>query len=108
MDIVPTKYIITLSRSRLSAQQIRIETGRYGKQRTERNIPFCTICNSGDIEDKYNFVIICPIYREIRRQYSKIFYYVRSSVFILLMQVDTISVISMSTMHLLYTSLKYM
>ena len=50
-------------------------------QRLERNLRFCLICNTQDIEDEYHFTLICNNYNDIRKKYIKRYYYVRPSVF---------------------------
>lgn len=65
----------------MSSHQLRIETGRYGNDRIDRNQRYCTLCNSLDIEDEYHFVLICHIYHDIRILYIKRYYRVRPSMF---------------------------
>ena len=35
----------------------------------------CTLCNMNEIEDEYHFILQCPIYETIRKQYIKKYYY---------------------------------
>ncbi len=39
---------------------LRIETGRYGAQRVERHLRYCTVCDMMDIEDEFHFVLKVP------------------------------------------------
>ena len=71
--ILPERLRVPLSKLRLSSHSLRIETGRYGRARIERNQRQCVLCNS-DIEDKYHFVIKCPTYNDIRVKYIKSVY----------------------------------
>ena len=80
LDFVPKKFRISLTQLRLSAHSLRIEAGRYGNHRLERNQRTCQVCNSNDIEDEYHFVIICPAYVTLRKRYIKPFYLLRPSV----------------------------
>ncbi|XP_077980235.1 uncharacterized protein LOC144435518 [Glandiceps talaboti] len=52
---------------RLSVLPLEIENGR------RRNIPpterFCKICNTNMVEDEYHFLVICPLYNNLRIQY---------------------------------------
>ena len=91
LNICPTKYRIAFSKLRLSSHTLLIETGRYGRNRTERNERRCIMCDSGDVEDEYHFTLICSRYNDIRRLYLKQYYYRRPSVFkfIQLMQSDS-------------------
>ena len=60
-----------LAKLRLSSHTLAIETGRW---HTPQSIPkenrVCKICNDGNsVEDEYHFVMICPVYEDLRRQY---------------------------------------
>ncbi len=70
-----------LTRIRLGSHGLRIETGRYGRNRIERNQRVCPLCDSGDIEDAYHFIIVCPCLNHIRSKYIATFYRRRPSVF---------------------------
>ena len=49
-----------------------IEEGRYrGVERNERVCPFCTM---NVVEDEYHFLLVCPMYRELRKTYLPRFY----------------------------------
>ena len=66
------KYRTTLAKIRLSSHSLAIETGRHnGILRENRK---CTFCDLNDIEDEYHFIIICPLYRDIRRDYIPNYY----------------------------------
>jgi len=81
LDLLPFKLRTNLSRLRLCSIKLAIETGRYSRNRTDRNQRVCKLCNHGDIEDEYHFVLICPAFEHIRKIYLKQYYYVRPSVF---------------------------
>ena len=85
-----------ITKFRLSAHKLRIETGRYGQNRIERTERRCEICNSSDIEDEFNFVIMCPKYKWIRKRYIDNYYYERPSMFkfLELMSVTNIDVLN--------------
>ena len=85
LNALPNKLRAALSRLRLSSHQLRIETGRYSQNRAQR---ICTLCNKSDIGDEYHFVLVCPIYSNLRQKYICPYYYNRPSVykFTLLMQ----------------------
>ena len=55
-----------LSKIRISAHPLRVETGRYAAQRVERNLRICTFCNTGEIEDEEHFLLRCGKYEEQR------------------------------------------
>ena len=81
LDVLPKSLRIALSRLRLSSHPLLIETGRYGNNRTERRLRLCTFCNTGDIEDEFHFIVICPLYTDIRKIYIDRYYYKKPSVF---------------------------
>lgn len=73
LDVVKNpKFLLTLSRFRLSSHQLEIETGRYiGLTRDER---FCQNCNMRMIEDEYHFLLVCPNYSDLRKKYFPLYY----------------------------------
>ena len=75
------KFRESLTQLRLSSHQLRIETGRHGQRRTDRNERKCQICNSSDLEDEYHFVLICPAYVDLRQKYIPVYYRHRPSVY---------------------------
>ena len=70
-----------LTQLRLSAHSLCIQTGRYGRNRSERQDRLCNICDSGDVEDEFHFILKCKIYMIVRRRYIDAFYYKRASMF---------------------------
>ena len=63
------RFKIALSRFRLSSHQLEIERDRYHDiARDER---LCKFCPSKCIENEYHFMLVCPLYQELRRQYLK-------------------------------------
>ena len=74
---LPTKFISIISKFRLSAHILNIEVGRYS------NIPrqnrLCPVCNS--VEDEYHFILVCPLYDNVRQNYIKQYYWRRPSSF---------------------------
>ena len=73
-----------LTKIRISSHNLRIESGRYGRQRIERSDRVCTVCNSGEIEDEYHFILICPAYSDFRKNYIRKYFRVRPNMFKLL------------------------
>ena len=63
-----------LCKFRISAHNLRIETGRYEKERNEsgqyikldRSRRACQLCNSGSVEDEFHFLFKCPLYNKER------------------------------------------
>jgi len=69
-----------LTRFRISSHSLRIQTGRYEKNKIARNERYCMYCGSRDIEDTYHFTCICPCYSTLRSRYIEMFYFLRPSV----------------------------
>ena len=70
--ITLNKYKFALSRFRLSSHNLTLETGRYYNIPKENRI--CTFCNMNKIESEYHFLLVCPLYAELRRQYLPQYY----------------------------------
>ena len=60
LDILSNNYRFFLTRMRLSSHSLRIQTGRYGRNKIPRNERICQCCNTNDIEDVFHFICICP------------------------------------------------
>ena len=60
------KVRIALSRFRCSAHNLAIEEGRY--RNIERNQRFYTRCNTNVVKNEYHFMLVCPLYRDIRNE----------------------------------------
>ena len=71
--IVEKKYRIALSQFRLSSHDLEIERGRYAD--VDRADRICHFCNNNQIENEYHFLLICPLYSELRKLYMKRYYY---------------------------------
>ena len=55
----------------LSSHDLEIERGRYGKKSTPPERRICKICNSPNLtEDEYHFLMICPIFFNLRNDFS--------------------------------------
>ena len=82
LDLAKYKsYRQNITKIRMSSHKLRIETGRYGRNRIDRNERLCQICNCGDIEDEYHFIIICSKYSDIRKKYIAKYYLQRPSMY---------------------------
>ena len=61
---MPKHYRISLSKFRSGSSQIHIETGRY------TNTPLCDrlceFCDNHQVEDEMHFLLICPMYNDLR------------------------------------------
>jgi hypothetical protein len=72
---------IGLTRLRISAHSLRIQTGRYGIDRLERNLRVCQICNGNKIADEFHFVLNCPAFHSIRLEYIENVFRTKPSMF---------------------------
>ena len=69
---------------RLSSHNLLIETGRHKNiPRDQRICPMCKLQfgQNTDIEDEYHFILMCPIYRDLRKKSIKKFYWSNPSVY---------------------------
>lgn len=56
-----------------SSHGLEIERGRHTKPKTPRHLRICKFCINHLVEDEYHFLIICPLYNELRQSfYDKI------------------------------------
>ena len=70
--IYERKFKIALTRFRLSSHRLEIERGRYFDiDRTERK---CKNCTQNTIENEYHFLLVCPLYEDLRRKFLKAYY----------------------------------
>ena len=58
-----------LSKIRLSSHNLNIEEGRYRNEARPQRV--CNLCDKRDIEDEFHFIIVCPIYSNIRSKFIK-------------------------------------
>lgn len=65
-------FKIALSRFRLSSHDLEIERGRYSNIPREDRI--CKLCSLNVVESAYNFLLVCPLYIDLRRKYIKPYY----------------------------------
>ena len=70
LDLIPSKKKRSnFAKLRLSAHNLRIETGRYGKNpipRIDRKCPYCQSFNKTAVEDEIHFLSVCPLYETAR------------------------------------------
>ena len=78
LSIIRNKhYRQLITKFRICAHKLRIESGRYGQQRIDRGDRLCEICAVRDIEDEYHFILICDTYKTLRKRYIDKYFYVR-------------------------------
>ena len=63
-------YRSAMTKLRLSAHKLNIETGRYAKpcNRVSPELRICPFCSMDACEDEYHFMIFCPLYEVNRRK----------------------------------------
>jgi hypothetical protein len=64
-----------ITKIRVSAHNLRIHSGRFGRDRVPREERKCQYCNTQDIEDEFHFILKCKKYDDIRKKYIKPFYW---------------------------------
>ena len=69
-DVNNSKHRIALTRLRLSAHQLEIEAGRWGRHSdTSVENRLCTLCHlegNNSVEDEIHFLVRCPVYQKLR------------------------------------------
>ena len=81
LDMLPVNLRKFITRLRISAHSLRIQSGRYARNRIQRNERYYQSCSKRDIEDEYHFMLICPCYSDIRKLYIKRYYCIHPSMF---------------------------
>jgi hypothetical protein len=69
LDKIPNTLRFYLTRIRISAHSLRVQTGRYEQNRTPRDRRVCLCCNNGVLENEYHFIIQCTAFDECRSKY---------------------------------------
>ena len=72
INVTNVKHRITLSRFRCSSHNLMIEEGKIRK--LERNQRLCTHCNMNVVENEFHFLLVCPLYRQLRCEYLPRYY----------------------------------
>ena len=67
-----TSFRRALTRFRISAHSQAIETGRH--HNIERSNRKCIYCYMNVIESEFHFMLICPLYAELRSKYLNRYY----------------------------------
>jgi len=80
LNIVSSSYYRkSITRLRLSSHRLRIESGRYGRNRIDRAERVCQVCGNGEVEDEFHFLLVCDKYSYMRRRYISVHYTRRPS-----------------------------
>ena len=71
--ITVKKFRLTLAKLRTSSHRLEVEMGRWARpERTALENRKCKHCQT--LEDEYHFILICPLYSNIRTLYIKKYY----------------------------------
>ena len=60
-----------MTKLRISAHQLYVETGRYCNPSIPRENRFC-FYSKNFVEDEKHFLLDCPLYKHVRKKYSKL------------------------------------
>ena len=75
-NLTIAKFQQNLTRLRVSAHRLEVECGRWTRpERTPLDERKCKICHR--LEDEFHFVLECPLYAELRKQFISKFYWKR-------------------------------
>jgi len=75
---IPAHFRKYITKFRLSSHKLAIETGRY--HNTDRSDRVCFVCGNV-IEDEFHFILVCPLYINLRKLYIQRYYWKKPSVF---------------------------
>ena len=78
---VKQRFEVYISRFRLSAHPLRIQSGRCARNSIPRNESYCLCCQTTNIEDIFHFILVCSCYRELRESCLNNYYYHKPSTF---------------------------
>ena len=81
LTILPKSLWVPLIKFRTRNHKLPIEFNSWTKNFKPENERKCVICDLNDLGDEYHYVMICPVFREIREIYLKKYYRNRPSVF---------------------------
>ena len=70
-----------LTKMRISAHNLRINTGRYVRPILERINRKCVFCNDNDIEDEFHFILKCSAFAELRNKFIKKYFFRNNSMY---------------------------
>jgi hypothetical protein len=83
-----SKFRQSLTRLRVSSHRLEVEAGRWNKPTsTPYNERKCKHCNL--LENEYHFVLVCPLYVDLRKQYLKRYFTQRPSMFIFISLINS-------------------
>ena len=72
LDTIPDqKFRITLTKCKLSSHNLAIELGRFVN--IPRNDRICRCCNLHMIESEYQFLLVRPLYKDLRKIFQELF-----------------------------------
>ena len=72
VNITNFKLRKILARFRLSNHSLAIEKGRHCKPKVPVELRVCKLCNFNCIEDEFHFLMVCPAYSTLRREFFNI------------------------------------
>ena len=86
---IPVHLRKCITKFHLSSHNLAIETGRYSTTDRSKRTRFSCV---DEIEDEYHFILVCPLYHSLRKQYIKPYYWKIPSVYklIKLLQINNI------------------
>jgi len=65
------RHRVALSRLRTGSNQLAVNRLRGQLPKSERLSKYCKNLNINQVEDEYHFVMVCPLYKEIRNSHLK-------------------------------------
>lgn len=59
-----------IAKFRLGDHKLHIETGRHCRPKIPPDKRICQLCCNNEVEDELHFLLVCPVYANIRDKYS--------------------------------------
>ena len=74
---------------RTSSHMLNVELGRFND--VPRNLRLCTLCDHSTMEDEFHFILVCPVYVDLRIKFIKPYYFRKPSMYKLIQLLNVTS-----------------
>ena len=68
---INNKFYTSFTKFRLSSHKLLVERGCWMVSQLDYKLRKCTLCNSGDIEDKYHVTLVCEQFADDGKKFLK-------------------------------------
>ena len=74
MRTLPDELVITFYKLRTSNHPLEVESKRYIRPLIPRFMRKCTHCNLNETGNEYHFLLVCPLFNDLRTKYIPLKY----------------------------------